>query len=195
MVPDEDDGAGVQLAKKVCLGCSVGVSCLLAAEDEATRYGADQVQGVRGGLTAQERATWAGLGRWPAPCTGCGLDCVPIHLRTTKCSACNPRARVHYADYREQIVNLIKGGWSYEQIGVRLHLGKEAIAGACARWKLSAKTRSNRPRRDKLPCGTLAAKYRHHRKEKKTGDPADGFKACPKCRHVPWQKGGSTPKK
>lgn len=195
MVPDESDGAAVLLAKKVCQDCPVAVACLYAAEQIVERLGSGQAQGVWGGLTARERDSAVGLARWPAPCTSCRLDCVPINASITECSACRPQATVLYADYREQILELIAKGLSYEEISGRVRLPRPAVTRACNNWKVKPAKRSGVGHREYQPCGTVAAKLRHHRAEKKTGNPADGFAACPVCRHVSWKGGTKTPKK
>lgn len=187
MVPADDDSSGVQLAKKVCHGCPVLISCLMAAEKIGETHGREYAQGVWGGLTAQERDTMVGLNRWPAPCTSCGLECVPINLSITECSACKPKATILTADYREQITDLVALGRSYEEIARRLRLRKATVTRACGLWKLKSAKRSSSGRQWTKPCGTEAAKARHHRLEKKTGNPADGFKACPICKHVKWK--------
>jgi hypothetical protein len=181
MVPDEADGTAVQLAKKLCADCPVRAACLLEAEEVAERFGPELVQGVWGGLTGQERNTMVGLNRAPAPCSRCGLDCVPISPKLTECEACSPRSRLRYDDYQTQITALIAAGCSYEQIALRLRLTKSGVVTACARWKLTPQARSSSVRKAHLPCGTVAAKYRHHREEKYS------WKRCPQCREVPWK--------
>jgi hypothetical protein len=189
MVPDADR---VRTAKAVCRSCPVRIRCLLAAEKLRAECGSDAALGVWGGLTERERDTMYGMGRLPEPCVRCGLECVPINMATSECSACNPKAWVLYEDYRMMIELRLKEGRSYAEIAEDLRLNLDAVKSACTRWKLKSGKRSQtRTRTDVLPCGTLAAKYRHHRKEKKTGNPADGFRNCPECRLVPWSRGQS----
>lgn len=174
----------VRRAKALCSVCPVRIKCLLAAQKLTLDSGADAAQGVWGGLTQQERATMAGTGRLPAPCTRCGQECVPINLATTECSACKPTARLFYEDYRLMIETMLRDGNSYQEIADRLHLRVGAVKSACGRWKLRSTKRSPYPEQKRaMECGTLAAKYRHHRKEKYS------WRDCPKCRFVPWNKG------
>lgn len=178
---------GIKSAKRVCGACPVKVKCLLTVEKMRLEKGAEHAQGVYAGLTARERDTMAVLGRLPEPCTNCGLDCVPINFEITECEGCRPSANIRYDDYRLLIEQRVRDGKSYQEIADDLRLRKTAVVAACARWKIKIGKRSaNRPRANVQPCGTVAAKYRHHRKEKKTGDPADGFRNCPVCRFVPW---------
>lgn len=192
MVPQT--GEGVLLAKKMCARCPVTVKCLLAAERLATLKDGESAQGVWGGLTAQERGTMAVLGRLPEPCDTCGLDCVPINLKATQCSSCKPAERLVYDDYRMLIELMVRAGASYKEIGLRLRLNCSSISSACKRWKVRTAKRSVKRNVSVMPCGTLAAKYRHHRLEKRTGNPADGFRSCPECRFVSWKRGRSQPR-
>jgi len=189
MVPG-DSVRGVRRAKKVCSACPVRVRCLVDAEKMTLEKGAGYTQGIWAGFTEQERATMAVLGRLPEPCTSCGLECVPINLETTECSTCRPGIPIRYDDYRLLIEQRVRAGKSYQEIADDLRLKKTSVVTACARWKLKIRARSaNRERAVVMPCGTLAAKTRHHRKERKTGNPEDGFRNCPQCRFVPWSKG------
>jgi hypothetical protein len=190
MVPGNNVG-GIQRAKKVCSVCPVRVRCLIDAEKMTLEKGAGYTQGVWAGFTEQERATMAVLGRLPEPCTTCGLECVPIRLDSTECSVCRPGLQVYYDDYRMLIEQRVRARKSYQEIADELRLKKVSVANACARWRLKIRKRSvSRQRTGVMPCGTIAAKTRHMRREKKTGNPADGFRNCPQCRLVPWTKGG-----
>lgn len=189
MVPG-DNVRNLRRAKKVCGACPVKVKCLLAVEKMTLEQGRDFTQGVYAGLTAQERDTMAVLGRLPEPCTSCGLECVPINLQTTQCAACKPGVQIRYDDYRLLIEQRVRAGKSYQEIADELRLDVRGVTRSCARWKLKIQKRSaSRERTGVMECGTLAAKYRHHRKEKRTGNPADGFRNCPQCRFVPWDNG------
>lgn len=184
MVPHQ---RGIKSAKRVCSACPVQVKCLLAVEKMRLEQGAEQVQGVYAGLTARERDTMAVLGRQPEPCTKCGLDCVPINLEMTECEACQPKADIRYDDYRLLIEQRVRAGKSYQEIADELRLKKRVVVAACAKWKLKIGKRSaSRPRQGVMECGTLAAKYRHHRKEPYS------WRNCPQCRFVPWNKGSYT---
>jgi Transcription factor WhiB len=184
MFPDPDDGEAVRLAKKVCRGCPVAVKCLLDAEKVVAEEGPEQAQGVRGGLTMQERNTMYGLGRDPHPCPGCGLDCVPANLRTLLCASCRPNTQIEFDDYRLAIERLVRERLSYREIAEELRLKKDSVAGACRRWKLKIGKRSpGSGRRSVEPCGTLAAKTRHHRQRPYS------WRDCPLCRFVPWTRG------
>lgn len=189
MVPAADQ---VRRAKAVCSVCPVRIKCLLQAEKLTLEGGTAAAQGVWGGLTERERATMAGLGRLPAPCARCGQECVPINMATDRCSVCHPAARISYDDYRLMAEQMIRDGRSYQEISDRLRLPVITVKTACRKWKIKPGKRSrSRSLRDLKPCGTVAAKYRHHRKERRTGNPADGFRNCPQCRLVPWDKGVS----
>lgn len=183
MVPADGDSAGLRRAKKLCAGCPVRDRCRQQAIQEATAGGMEAVWGVWGGLTEKERATMIGLGRQPAPCTRCGLDCVPIKLKMTKCAVCQPRAQIRYDDYRLKIERMVRDGCSTKEVAERLHLRREAVVSACARWKLGVAKRSSARQIDVMPCGTLAAKYRHHRRERYS------WRDCPRCQFVPWNRG------
>ncbi len=157
--------------------------CFAFAEQLTATYGRDYAQGVWGGLTLQERNTLAGLGRPPAPCPQCGLICVPVSYTTELCQQCDPKSRVRYDDYRDQITAMIAAGLTYQQVADRLRLNKAAVGNACLRWDSKAKTTSKRGRRPLKECGTLAAKTRHARH-------GESWQNCA-CRHVPWKKGRS----
>lgn len=187
MVPDPGDTAGEQLAKKICQPCPVRGDCLAAALQHAEA--GEATLGVWGGLTGQERDTMIGLGLQPRPCPRCGLDCVPIKLGLTRCSSCKPRVGRRYNDYRPQIEQLIAANLSRDQIAEKLRLPKSGVVSACKRWKLAVTQPSSSGHRDLMPCGTPAAKARHHRKEKYS------WRRCERCRNVPWPRGKSTPKK
>lgn len=181
MTPDPDDGEALRLAKKLCAQCPVKVKCLLASE--ALQRGGERARGVWAGLSEQERNTMAGLGRLPEPCSSCDLDCVPINLSTTQCASCRPTALVDFGDYRLLIETMVRDGKSYQEISDRLRLKKASLASACKRWKIKIGKRSaNRPRANVKECGTLAAKYRHHR------NIPYSWRDCPRCRLVPWNK-------
>jgi hypothetical protein len=185
MVPDDDAPPFVvQMAKKLCHDCPVKVECLALAEQVTELHGIDQAQGVWGGLTAPERGIRVALGLESRPCRICGLDYVPISLKVDKCSSCAPRARRHYDDYRPQIVPLIADGLSVAEVAARLRIPKDSIPPLLRRWELTSR-RSRSGNRELKPCGTLAAKYRHHRKEKFS------WRNCAACRLVPWGKGKS----
>ncbi len=174
----------VKTAKRLCAKCPVRIKCLLEAETVTRERGPEFAQGVWGGLTEAERNTMAGMGRLPDACSSCGLECVPINMATTECSACNPKAKIQYDDYRMLVELLVKEGKSYQEISQELRLNRQAVVSVCNRWKLKVGKRSaSRQLRDVMGCGTLAAKYRHHRKEKYS------WRNCPQCRLVPWNKG------
>jgi hypothetical protein len=183
MVPEEDQ---VRSAKAVCKVCPVRIRCLLAAQKLTLEHGPEATLGVWGGLTERERDTMAGMGRLPDPCSRCGLECVPVNMATSECSSCNPRAKIRYEDYRMMIELGVKEGKSYREIAEDLRLDLDAVKSVCARWKLKIGKRSaSRQLREVMECGTLAAKYRHHRKERYS------WRNCPRCRLVPWNKGGA----
>lgn len=174
----------VKTAKRLCAQCPVRIKCLLEAEEVTRTLGPEFAQGVWGGLTVAERNTMAGMGRLPDNCSSCGLECVPINMATSQCSACDPTAKVCYDDYRMIIELMVKDGKSYREISEELRLNKSAVVSACGRWKLKIGKRSaSRTRTEVMECGTLAAKYRHHRKEKYS------WRNCPQCKFVPWNKG------
>lgn len=175
MVPD-DDALAVQLAKKICADCPVVSWCYADAEKSA-----EPADGVRGGLTLQERNTLVGLDRVPVPCPQCELICVPVSYATERCQVCDPNTPLTYADYRPRIQKMIAAGKTYLQVAEALRLSNSAVKHACVRWGMRAKTASKRGRRPLKECGTLAAKTRHSRH-------GESWKNCA-CRHVPWQKG------
>lgn len=179
MVPD--DCSAVRPAKKICAGCPVSAACLAEAEEITTQRGMHHAQGVWGGLTMQERATLAVLGRPPGPCPRCALVCIPVNYATKLCSTCNPKARVAYNDYRALIEEMIDAGASYQQVADRLRLTKDGVTGACLRWGKPAKAVTRRGDRAVKECGTLAAKERHRKRGVSWQDCA--------CRYVPWKKG------
>lgn len=189
MVPGPDDQAdptataegrqAVLQAKKVCATCPVVAPCLAEAQAVAARLGPEWAQGVWGGLTQRERDTWHGLGTGPRPCARCGLDCVPINLTATECSACNPRQRARYDDYRDLAVPLIRAGQTPLQVAEALRLDQSVLAGACRRWKVTIVNREPRGKRPVKECGTVAAKHRH----RKNGE---SWEHCA-CRDVPWR--------
>jgi len=179
MVPDGRQA--VLLAKKVCAGCPVQMRCYADAEDLSAAYGHDNPQGVWAGLTLQERNTWAGLRRTPAPCAECGLICVPVSHATDRCQACDPETPLAYRDYRDQILEMIAAGWTYQQVADQLRLSKSGVAGACYRWQEKARTSPRRGKRAVKECGTLAAKSRHARH-------GESWENCA-CKHVAWKRG------
>jgi hypothetical protein len=182
MVPNKSDSRHqVQMAKKVCSTCTVVEQCLAFAEQVTDLHGIDQAQGVWAGLTERERGARVALDLPRQSCRKCGLDYVPINLQVTACSLCMPKASRHYLDYKPQIVGLIKAKCSYGEIALRLRLPKTVVAGLCNRWGMGSPARTGNF--EPMPCGTLAAKYRHHRKEKHS------WKKCPACRLVPWDRG------
>lgn len=174
------------LAKMVCAQCPVVSSCFAAAEQIALTLGGAYAQGIWGGLTLAERNTMAGLGRAARPCPQCGLICVPVNYTTRRCSACDPQARVAYAEYRPRILEMIDAGATYQEMADALRLDSNNLAGACRRWGVQAKRSSKRGKRPRKECGTLAAKERH----RKHGESWDN---CA-CRHVPWRRGKPRPR-
>ncbi len=181
MVPEDDEG--VPLAKKICVECPVTAACLAAAEQLTVTHGADYAQGIWGGLTLRERATWMVLDRVPRPCAECGLVCVPINNTTDRCSSCHPEARLHYDEYRSTIEGLFAAGCTFQQAAQVLRVKQNSLTAACYRWQLEPGTPSARGRKPVQECGTLAAKTRHLRHGESWDDCA--------CRHTPWKKGES----
>jgi WhiB family redox-sensing transcriptional regulator len=184
MVPDspgQAENSATLLAKKVCKTCPVRQACLALAHRISSSRGPEYTQGVWGGLTPRERDSWRLLGVPPRPCTGCGLDCVPINSHTTECNACSPHQKPRYEEYRVLIERLIVAGSSAAEAARELRLARDSVIKACRRWRREITGRGRRGRRPVRECGTLAAKTRHHRNGESDQDCA--------CKHVRWKAG------
>lgn len=179
--PDLQGCHAVRLAKKICASCDVLAHCLRRARQLAQAFGADYVQGIWGGLTSRERATWQVLGTPPIICSRCAQWCVPIHLNTTICSPCDPQVRPCYDDYRSLVVAMIDSGRTLPEVAERLHLNQRSLASACERWGLAGITAGKPGKRPVAECGTLAAKRRHSKK-------GESWENCA-CRTVRWRRG------
>jgi hypothetical protein len=178
MVPD-DLKMGVAMAKKVCMTCPVVSQCLATAEQVTRKCGPGSAQGIWGGLTENERAVWATLGRRPITCSRCGQRCVPMRMSSTCCVVCSA-GDPWYNDYRPLIEQLLSEGLGTDQIAVRLRLRQKALDDACRRWEL-ARPALRKGARPTQGCGTLAAKTRHQRH-------GEDWRKCA-CRNVAWRKG------
>lgn len=77
-------------AKAICATCPVAVACLQKAREEEGGTNERGRWGIRGGLTASERAA---LGPLPQPCVECGTEFIPYSSLTLTCSDVCRKAR------------------------------------------------------------------------------------------------------
>lgn len=161
MVPDTQiENREAQL---VCHGCPVQQDCLQHAMDLLRTWGPGQVQGVWGGLTADERVLVAS-GRHRAPCSICAIDCVPAggDSRCWLCSKSSTAApvagaeaaagRLPIATQRRAFARLLADGLTIREASEQLGYSTSTGRDACRRWGLKA-----------LPSSTPGARLKAQR--------------------------------